>query len=142
MPAVACPTATHSVAPNNTLKAPALAHADDIHELHFTEETDIRDLAFLRLRTCIDPNFLEVTLRAGPTSFEVAQERLGHAARFLIRIPELHRVVSVGGGRFSLHDGARSHFEHGNRDHAPLVVEDLGHSYLGSNQCVHRFLRS
>src|SRR5882672_10393068 len=129
-----------AVALDAALEALALGHADDVHEFSRREQLDGEGLTLLKSRDglgLLQPHLaqhLHGLVHAG--LLVMARHGLGD---FFPRGLEadLERVVAVGRLRAHPDDRAGPGLDHGDRDHAPVVAEDLGHALLPAEQ---RFL--
>ena len=129
-------TAAEAVPFDDALKTASLAMADHVHffgHLEFFRQDSVAGLEvtlttgaaysqFSEKTSRLDAGFLEVS-RHGPP-YPIGFHELDQA--------QLHRVVSVLGDRFALHDDTGPHLQRRYRHHLPVRSEDLRHANFSS----------
>src|SRR5438034_4106095 len=135
--AVALVTAGPAMALHAALEALALGHTHHVHELSGREQLHRQRLARLigRHRLALLQAHLAQHLhgRCDSGLLVVSRHRLGDV--LLRRLEaDLEGVVAVARFRAHRHHRARPGLDHGDRDHASVVAEDLGHAPLPADQ--------
>src|SRR5690242_16191857 len=96
-----------------------LIHEDLVAGFHIIRPRSQRELAH-ELRAALDASL-----------FQPAGGRLVDPVRLdVLKQPELHRIVTVRGGRLALHHHARAGFQQRYRHHLSVGTEQLRHSNL------------
>src|SRR6185503_19550894 len=130
--------AAEAVALDDALEALALAGGDHVDVLAGGEDRGLHLVARLPLLVGLDLELGETTRRGHAGLLEVALLRLADVARRpLLDQAELHRLVAVAVLGLALHDQAGADLEDGDRDHRPVVAEDLGHADFLSEDAFH-----
>ena len=120
-----------AVALNNALVAVALADAGHVHTVAGGEDLGGELVAHLVLGAVVQTELLQNLLELGHAGLLlVADLGLGELALSNRLITQLNGLIAILLGGLLLHHGAGPGLDHGHRDHAASLIEDLGHADL------------
>src|SRR5262249_2908191 len=121
-----------SVTLDESRKSAALGPPYNVYKIIFPEDVDQDLIADARrILTRIQSDLAQDSRGGHACAFEVAFHRLVDLARrFVLNQPELDRVIPVRVDGLFLNDNARPRFDHRDRRHSAVVIEDLSHPYF------------
>ena len=123
--------AVGAVALNNALIAVALADAGHVHTVAGGEDLGGELVAHLVLGAVVQTELFEHLLELSHTGLLlVAGLGLGELALSNGLITQLNGLIAILLGGLLLHHSAGPGLDHGHRDHAASLIEDLGHADL------------
>jgi hypothetical protein len=130
------------VPPDHASEPAPLRHAHHVDAAPDLEHRDRELLADLVRRRILHAHFAQEADHGGVPLRQVAPLRRRHPLLPARAEPDLERRVAVPLRRLDLHDRARPRREHGHGHDAPLIVEQLGHPDLASDEADHDRLPS
>jgi hypothetical protein len=120
-------------------KSAALAGAQDIHLICRLENLRDQDLFSHVWYFCavFETELPQDAARRDSGFFEMAGFRLVHPGRTNeFHKTQLDRLVAVRLLRLLLNDDTRAGFDHGDRNNGSVLIKNLSHPYLYSNQSI------
>ena len=122
---------------DNALVAVALAGAGHVNEVADLEHIRLDDGAELQLAAVVEGELAQVLLGGNASLVEMADFGLGQLLFSNVLIAQLDCLITILLGGLLLGDDTGARFDHGDRDHVAVFVEDLRHANFFADDCFH-----
>ncbi len=122
---------------DDALVAVALAGAGHVNEIADLEHIGLDDGAELQLAAIVEVELAQVLLGGNAGLVEMADFRLGQLLFSHVLKAQLNSLITILFGGLLLRNDTGARFDHGDRDHTAVFVEDLRHANFFADDCFH-----